>query len=249
MIDGTLLRLTVRQYLGVHRLGLLIFLLVLTALPLIVAASFYSVARWDPQLPLAAPDFARRLFSGFQLPLLYPVITLILTATAAREEIQNGTISYLWLKPLPRTSIVASKFLGAFSIALALSVSSLAASLLVLSDAWSLFPEQAVALGVALFAYGALFFLLGTLFDRGLIWGFVYLLAWEESFSRVSPAASQLSIRHYAESLQQGLLGGRVELSPETSLAVLLALGVAFLILSGWRFSRLEFAGEGEARR
>lgn len=246
MINGTLLSLTLRQYLGWHRLGLLVFLFVLGALPPIIAASFLGVARWDPQIEATTFDFARGLFSGFQLPLLYPVIGLILTATVLREEIQNGTIPYLWLKPLSRPAIVLSKFLGAWLIAFVISGASLSASAWLLTSDGVLIARQLLTLVGALLAYGALFFLLGTLFDRGLVWGFAYLLGWEESFSRISPAASELSIRHYAEALERNLAGATGEIQLATSLSVLLGLAVISFGLAVWRFTSMEFTG-GEA--
>jgi ABC-2 type transport system permease protein len=241
MIHRALLRLTWRQYLGRHRLGLLLFLSALGALPVVIAAVTLEVGRLD--LGLGREEFLKGLFWGFQLPLLYPVIALILTATVLREEIQNETIPYLWLKPIPRGAIVVSKYLGVLMVALLFSGLSLIATAALLVDDWGLIGSMLLVMAVALLAYGAFFLALSTLFDRALIWGFVYVLIWEGSFSRISPAASKLSIRHYAEDFLKNLLDLPAEVSLVMSLGVLLGLMVMMLGLACWRFARMEFPG------
>jgi ABC-2 type transport system permease protein len=248
-----LVRLSWRQLLGWHRLGLWMFLGVLGALPVFVMAVILASAQFDPDLPqrLLTEEFRtgllRALFDGFQLPLLYPVIALLLTATVLREEIQNETILYLWVKPLSRSTLVISKYAVALLGTLILSgLSAFITGAMIVND-WAMIGKLVFTVAIALLAYGAFFFALSMIFERALIWGFVYVLGWEWLFSRISSAASQLSIRHYAENLERNLFGSPSELSLATSLGVLLGLVLVFLGLAIWRFSRMEFAAGGEA--
>jgi len=247
-----LARLTWRQILGRHRLGLWIFLCVLGALPVLAVAVILASAQFDSSLQqrVLTEEFRtgllRILFDYLQLPLLYPAIALLLAATSLREEIQNETIIYLWIKPLSRATLVISKYAVALLATLVLSgLSALVTGALLVSD-WASVGKFLFVIVMALPAYGALFFALSVISDRALIWGFVYVLGWEELFSRISSAASQLSIRHYAENLERALFGLPSEISLETCLGVLLVLVALLLGLAIWRFSRMEFSGAEE---
>lgn len=247
-----LFHLTWRQLIGWHRLGLLIFLCVLWALPVFVVGVTLATAQFDSsrQQQLKTDqfrtDFLTALFDYFQLPLLYPVIALLLTATVLRKEIQNETILYLWTKPISRSAIVISKYIVALFAALLLAVLSVWVTGAMLISDWVWLGKLSFTVAIALLAYGAFFFALSMIFDRALIWGFVYILGWELLFSRISSAASELSIRHYAENLERSLFDASGEASFSINLAVLLGLTVAMLGLAIWRFSQMEFTGNEE---
>lgn len=247
-----LLGLTWRQLVGWHRLGLMILICVLSALPVFVVAVTLATAQFDTSLEQQLTtdefrtDFLTALFDYFQLPLLYPVMALLLTATVLREEIQNETILYLWTKPISRSAIVLSKYAVALLAALLLSGLSAGVTGAMLISDWAWIGKLLFTVAIALLAYGAFFFALSIIFDRALIWGFVYVLGWELLFSRISAAASALSIRHYAENLERSLFDASGEASFSISLAVLLGLTVALLGLAIWRFSQMEFTGSEE---
>jgi len=248
MINAALLRLTLRQYLGRHRVGLLLFLSALAVLPVLIVVITLGALKAEG-LDLGGmerEELLRGLFTGFELPVLFPVMVLILSATVLREEIQNETLPYLWLKPVPRPAIVVSKYLGVLLLGLSFSELSLIASAAPLVDDWDLIGALLLAAAAALSAYGAFFLALSTLLERALIWGFVYVLIWEGSFSRISPAASKLSIRHYAENLAKNLLEQPAEAPLAMSLGVLLGLTLVLLGLASWRLSRMEFSGGAE---
>ncbi len=253
MIPTALLRLALRQLFGWHRLGLLLFLCALSALPVVVVAVTLASAQFDPDLRQEfmseefRATFLKVLFDFFLSPLLYPAIALLLTATILREEIQNETIIYLWTKPLARGAIVISKYVVAVLGALVFcGLSFLIMGSILINDI-NFIGKLLLTVVLALLAYGAFFLALSTFFDRALLWGFAYVLGWEESFSRISSAASQLSIRHYAENLEATLLGLSTDVSLGASVAVLLGLAIVFVGVASWRFSRMEFASsQGE---
>ena len=245
-----LIKLTLRQQLGRHRWGLWLFLLILAALPVFIAAVVLETLRFDSALEssMSALDLKRELLMGlfrdFQLPLLYPLIALVLMAGALREEIQNDTIAYLWLKPIPRGLIVLAKYSGTMLGVLGLMGLSVLATGALFAPSGKLLGALLLTAGIGLLAYGALFFALSVWVERPLLWGFAYVLGWEEAFSRISPAASQLSVRHYA----QGLLSVFTEnsngdISLGAALGVLLGIAAVALAAAAWRFSRMEFPG------
>jgi hypothetical protein len=97
-------------------------------------------------------------------------------------------------------------------------------------------------------AYVSLFLLLGLLLpQRGLMVGFVYVLAWEGVAAGVSTALATLSVRRYA----QGVLDARLNspalaaITPSSLSAVgglfgLLVIAVAGLVLTTWVLRRAQ---------
>ena len=235
----TLTKLTVRQY-G-SRFGLLAFAGLLAILPWIIALVFWLIPEGQTG-GLTAAQFTEALFADFTLPLLYPVVVLLLTASALQDEIAGGTMPYLWTKPVGRASIVVGKFLGSMAIAMLMTVLSLLGTVGAMTADPAMLSAHLQALVPTVFAYGAVFFTLGTLMERGLMWGFVFLFGWEEILSGISTLAEQVSVRHYAEQLRLALQGSATGLDPFTSAAVLGAVGIVLLIFSIWRVSGMEFA-------
>ena len=234
-----LAKLTLRQV-G-SRFGLLSFAGILAILPWIIAAVYWGAAQWEAEIVPAA-RFAEEVFANFTLPLLYPVIALLLTASVLQDEIAGGTMPYLWTKPVGRGSIVVGKFIGAIAIALLITILSSLGTVGAMTADVSMLGAHLGALIPTVFAYGALFFALGTLLERGLLWGFVFLLGWEEALSRISTLATQISVRHYAEEWTRALQNGASSLDPLTSLLILIGIGIVLLTLSALRFGGMEFA-------
>ena len=253
VVDLALVRFSLRQALGRHRLGRWAFLGFLVVLPALVALVVLEAGRWDPELAREWADrefrqqFLRGLFEGVQLPLLFPLIVLLLMVPALREEIDGDTLPYLWIAPLSRGAIVLSKFVGAWvGAVLLVGMSTVLAAAVAVPDAAVLGKLLLAALPGAA-AYGALFLLLGVWVPRALLGGIAYVIGWEELFSRVSEAASQLSVRHYAVAVERALLGEPSDVTLGTALGVLLGLTVVALVLAVWRFAQMEFPGGEEA--
>ncbi len=251
ILELSLVRFTLRQALGRHRPGRWVFLGFLAVLPALIVAVVLQAGRLDAELAQELADrelrvaFLRDLFEGFQLPLLYPLIALLLTVPALREEIDGDTLPYVWLKPLSRGAIVVSKYAGALLGALFLAGLSTAVGAALLLPEGSMVGRLVLATFAALPAYGALFLVLSVWTPRALLLGLVYVIVWEGLFSRISDAASQLSVRHYAVAVERALLGVGEPIEPSlgASLGVLLGLAVGLVALAAWRFSRMEFSG------
>jgi ABC-2 type transport system permease protein len=262
MIRSEIFRMTLRQLIGGHRLGLTMFLAILVLLPVLLAESAVQVQQFHPSDVISLDTFMQEVFDGFQLPFLYPIIILILASLALREEISNDTISYLWVKPISRESIALSKFAVVFLVAFILSAVSILLTAKILDASWDVLLNLLLATGISLLAYGAFFLALSLYLGRAILVGFFYLLIWENLLSKISPLASSLSIRSYAQSLFQDLLNLPCGTVPATSpgapdvqiaclpiatcMIVLLVIAVGGLAISIWRFSRMEFPGEME---
>src|SRR5688572_23732691 len=107
-MQSDIIRLTVRQLLT---RGKLLVLLGLGALPPLLALLFtFSDATVDPQ------EFLVGLYNSLFLTVVVPVTALVFAASALGSEMEDGTIVYLLLKPVPRWKIVVSKLLPTVAI-------------------------------------------------------------------------------------------------------------------------------------
>lgn len=236
-------RLSLRQLIGQHRRLLIAALIVLVAIPMLIALIEINSSESHQKTPRELFD---ELFNGMTLGFILPVIALILSATTLREEIQTQTINYLILKPISRMAITLSKWSAATLIALIFSAASILGLTLILKTA-NIEIFLAVGLMTTL-AYASFYFFLSLAIDRVLIGGFVYLILWEGIIGNISKPASLLSIRYYAHSMEQALLGTNPapDVSLGSSVMTLLAIAVLLLILAGWRLSRMEFPGSSD---
>ncbi len=245
MFSMAIFRLSLRQLVGRHRWFALFFLIVLAALPALIAGLIVSIAPLTEQGTLSGDvreTTSLALFENLMLTWIVPALVLLGGANVLREEMQNQTIVYLYLKPISRLGLVLSKFTGALVPPLGLTVMGTALSTAVLGDGrLGAFLATGV---VATLAYSALFFALSLFLNRTVMWAFGYLVIWEGFLFGISRPASYLSIKRYTLSLQDALLGG--EPAREVSLAVLFVLIVLCVALSVWRVHTMEFPGGTE---
>jgi ABC-2 type transport system permease protein len=191
-VQPEIVRLTVRQLLTRGKVAVLVALgLLPPALALLYSLSDSTV---DPQ------EFLVGLYSNFLLAVVAPVTALVFAAAALGSEVEDGTIVYLLLKPLPRWQIVASKLVpAALIIAVFVAASIYATALLLDRGLTEMHVAFAFALGAALggAAYAAIFTFLGLVTSRALIAGLLYVFVWEGLITRLFGGARNFSVREY----------------------------------------------------
>jgi ABC-2 type transport system permease protein len=119
---------------------------------------------------------------------LAPLAALLSAGGIVRDETEEQTLTYLLLRPIPRTLLYAIKLLGAF---IAVTTMAVFFSLLTLAfigwvagsspTAWKTIPVAKVAavFAVAQVAYCGLFGILGLLMRRSLVVGVAYIIFFE----------------------------------------------------------------------
>lgn len=247
MLNLAILRFSLRQQLGRHRLFALFFLAVLATLPSLLAA---LIIRLIPLTEHAAMSESNRLalslnfFENFMLAWIIPALVLLGGAMTLREEIRNQTIEYLYLKPISRITFVLSKFVGGMIVPTGLALWGIGLLTAFLGD--GRVGVFLVSGASTVWAYGALFFALSLWHNRTVLWAFGYLVLWESFLFGLSQPASQLSIKRYALGLTHALLNRTSEPSVETSLTVLGIVILCALAFSVWRMRTMEFPGSTE---
>lgn len=140
----------------------------------------------------------------------FPIAALLVSAATLRDERDDGTLPYLYVTPIERTSLAATSI--AAGTAVTALVGLIAATLVViataiigadLTAAWAALP----AFVVAAVGYGPLFVAAGYLVPRVILVGLAYVILWEQIVARLVPGVANTSIWRFAMSVYADLAG------------------------------------------
>jgi len=241
---GPLWRLMIRALLGRRRsLGVLL----LAAVPVLVALILAVAGGLGPPATIAVDVFAT-----LTLGLAIPLVALILGTGALGTQIDDGTIVYLLVKPVPRRTVILAAMLVAAPATAALAVpATLLSGFLVLgTTAPNLQAGMALGALLASLLYGTVFVTLSVVTGRALVIGLGYLLLWEGFVTSVLPGTQVLSIREYAMAVTNAV-AGISPARPGTGVDPLVAVAAAAVVLVGavllgvWRLGRFEVSEAG----
>ena len=165
---------------------------------------------------------------------IVPALGVYYGTSLIADEIEEKTITYLFLRPISRGAIVLGKYLAYLVCASAIVLPSAAivfaiavpvAGMGQLLD--TLLQELArAALGLA--AYGALFTLAGVSFRRPLVGGLIFVFGWEQIALVLPGYLRRLTVAYYLQ-------------APERGAIVLLAVVVVAIAASIWTIERREY--------
>ncbi len=153
-------------------------------------------------------DLVSRI-DGFVLRLFVPVTALLFATAALGDMVDDGSLVYLWMRPVKRGVTALAATVAPFLTALAI-VAPTTVAYAVASGADA--SQAGIALAaavVALVAYVPLFVAVGLRLRRALLWGLAYVLIWEAAVAPNSDALARLAVRTYSRSvLVDGLDAG-----------------------------------------
>lgn len=188
------------------------------------------------------------VFGTITLGLVIPLVALVLGTAVLGTAIDDGTIAYLLVKPVPRATIAFAALLVAGAAAAGLTAPGVAvAGLLVLGPGGAPVVGATVVGGLlAAVLYAAVFVALSVVTSRALVAGLAYVLVWEGFVTTLLEGTRTLSIREYALAVV-GALGGeaaRVEEGAGVGLATAAAMSAIVLVgsfaIATWRLGRFE---------
>jgi ABC-2 type transport system permease protein len=142
-----------------------------------------------------------RFIDNFGLALLAPVATLVFASAALGDPNEDGTLVYLWLRPVPRWKVVLAAIASSVTVTWPIVVGPLLIAAAVVQSRGELVVGTALACSVAVVTYSAVFVALGLRVKRALMWGLLYILIWEGFVARANASAARLAIRSYTRSL------------------------------------------------
>jgi ABC-2 type transport system permease protein len=233
----TIIGITVRALLGRRRVLMLLPMpLVLVGLTLLGANVGEPDGDWGPAV-----------FGNLGLSVILPLTALIVGSSVLGLEIDDGTITHLLTKPLPRSEIVLSKLAVAWVVTTVATGVPLAVAALI---AGSSTLAVGLVLGAALgaLAYTALFLALSVLTKRPVAVGLVYIMLWENVLVGFVDGAKVFSVREHATTLAD-TVGNTPLLDSSVSLSTALVMSVVFIVVGtvGATQRLRSFALTGEA--
>jgi ABC-2 type transport system permease protein len=241
---GPLWRLMSQALLGRRRsLGVLL----LAAVPVLVAVILAMAGGLGSPAAVAID-----VFGALTLGLAIPLVALILGTGALGTQIDDGTIVYLLVKPVPRRTVILGAMLVAApaTAALAVSATLLSGFLVLGTTVPELQAGMAIGALLASVLYSTVFVTLSVLTGRALVLGLGYLLVWEGFVTSLLPGTQILSIREYAMAVTNAVAGidpARPGSGVDPLVAVVAAAAVLVIavVLGVWRLGRFEVSEAG----
>jgi ABC-2 type transport system permease protein len=229
--------LTLRQFTGGRTARLA---LVLSLIPALFAA-IYVARPWD-----VTPDaFATDLFRELIVPTLLPIVVLLPATAAFGNELEDGTLPYLLMKPVSRLRLVLGKYAAVLLVTVPALLAGMVVTTLVASrgpdagDMGRILVAIAGSSAAAAALLGAIFLLVSLVIPRALLAGMIYVFAWESLLGRFLPGVRAISSREYALRVFDGILDNDLPTAWNAALTMLFVAAVC-LLLAVWRLRSMQ---------
>ena len=199
------------------------------------------------------------IVNGYVYVLLV-VVTLFYGTALVSDEVDDKTITYLFMRPVPKATIYIGKYLAYLVAAAMLLIPSAALCFLVAMTAdpagesgrhLPILLQDLGVLSLGILAYGALYALVGAVTKRPIFVGLGFSFIWETLVSFIPGYLNKLTIKHYLLALlphpigQRGILGFfESPTSAPVAVIVLLLLAGGLLALGAWAFTNREYVLE-----
>jgi ABC-type Na+ efflux pump permease subunit len=196
-----------------------VFLALVAGGPVLLAVAIRALVSWTPAgLPQVngARMSGAGLF-GMMIWLLYirfivPVLGVFYGTALIADEVEDKTITYLFTRPIPRSSVLAGKYLAYLVCAILLVLPSVVVVYFLVvplggahgGGIGTAFPSLVKDLGmlaIGLAAYGAVFALAGTALNRPLVIGLVFAFGWEPGVLLLPGYMKRLTVLYYLQAL------------------------------------------------
>jgi len=178
------------------------------------------------------------------LSILVPIVALIFASASLGDTREDGTLVYLWLRPISRLSVSTGAWAASITIALPLTVIPMTVSALLLDAGNSVVTATIITSTLAVVAYSALFVILGLIVKNPVLWGLAYIFIWEAIVASFAKPAAALAVSGYS----RAIITGRTDIefdylfdpSQSVSILMLIIITIAGIAFSSARLNRLE---------
>jgi hypothetical protein len=189
-------------------------------------------------------DVFRAMASLFFLRFAVPVLGAFYGTALIADEVDDRTITYLFVRPIPRAAVLGGKYLACLACTMLVVLPATVLVYLALVPAAAILTETGelahhlavLALGLA--AYAALFALMGVWVKRPLMAGLVFAFGWEPVALLVPGYLRQFTIAQHLQSLAPQGTSSNVA----ADVGWLLVITAGCLVLAGRLVERREFA-------
>jgi ABC-2 type transport system permease protein len=160
--------------------------------------------------PFTSAQVFGTLMSTAVVHFLVVLVTLFYGTALISDEVEGKTLTYLFVRPIPKPTVMIGKSLALVWISSVLVIPTIFLSYVTLylradlGPFWEDMPILGKDIGlifVALLAYGAFFALLGAWLKHSLLFGLLYAFGWEGIISYLPGFTRKLTITHYVQSV------------------------------------------------
>ncbi|WP_018657549.1 ABC transporter permease [Actinomadura flavalba] len=235
-MNSTIAMITFRAMLG-RRRAVLLFLL---PGALLVLALLLRVTG------TADLDISANVLQALGVATLLPLLALIAGTGVIGPEIDDGQIMYVLTTPVPRRTVIITKFVVALVLVVGFAVVPVTLAGLILTGTTAgVVPAYAVAMLAGAVAYTAVFTALAVASRNAVAIGLIYALVWEALLASFAPAAGTVSVQQWSLSIADALTGASQidsSVSLPLSLTLLATVTVAGVLLAITRLRSLTVA-------
>lgn len=193
-----------------------VFLAVIVGGPVLLAGVVRVAVAFEPAaMPrINGANLGGAALFGMMIWLLYirfivPVLGVFYGTSLIADEVDDKTITYLFVRPIPRSAVLVGKYLSFLACTVLLVLPSVVVVyfLVVPIGGGSVgreFPSLAADLGmlaVGLAAYGAVFALVGARVKRPLVVGLVFAFGWEPGVLLFPGYLKRATVAYYLQAL------------------------------------------------
>ncbi len=178
------------------------------------------------------------------LSILVPIVALIFASASLGDTREDGTLVYLWLRPISRLSVSTGAWAASVTIALPLTVIPMAVSALLLDVGNNVVTATIITSILAVVAYSGLFVTLGLIVKNPVLWGLAYIFIWEAIVASFAKPAAALAVSGYSRAIITGRTNVEFDYlfdpSQSVSVLMLIIITIAGIAFSSARLNRLE---------
>ncbi len=178
------------------------------------------------------------------LSILIPIVALIFASASLGDTREDGTLVYLWLRPISRLSVSTGAWAASITIALPLTVIPMTISAILLDAGNSVITATIITSILAVLAYSSLFVILGLIVKNPVLWGLAYIFIWEAIVASFAKPAAALAVSGYSRAIITGRTNVEFDYlfdpSQSVSILMLIIITIAGIAFSSARLNRLE---------
>ncbi|MDX6339677.1 MAG: type transport system permease protein [Streptosporangiaceae bacterium] len=193
-------------------------------------------------------DWPSLILGGFGLAVVLPLTALIIGTSVLGAEIDDGSVVHLLATPVPRSTVIVSKFAVATGLTMLFAaVPELVAGLIATGGLTKLAVGVFAGALAGSVIYNALFLMISVLTTRAIAVGLLYLLVWESLLSNVVSGVRVLSAEQYSLGIANSIArDGNLNAHLGVATAVIMGVVVtaAALALSIRRLSAFSLKGD-----
>lgn len=159
--------------------------------------------------PVSGPTVFGGMIWFLYLRFIVPVLGVFYGTALVADEVEDKTITYLFVRPISRSAVLAGKYLAYLVTTTCVVLPSVVLLYLVViplggGSLAAAFPDllkDLALLGIGLAAYGAIFAFIGAQFKHPLVTGLVFAFGWEQLALILPGYLRRLTVAYYLQAL------------------------------------------------